>query len=330
MHKNNLFRKGLIVGIIVLFIGVAIAPGITAVIHLSDATSTKIPESENLNNDLVEITIQICKVDGARFPGSSLFSSEEEVKDTGTIVCPKTGSIFSRGIFNFFSKILDAFPILAGFIERFIPKYPEKPDEPEEPEKPEVAPELPKEEPKDEIPVPAPETPVDKPPKEEKPAEPEEPAEPEDTQEEIPLELTLELNEVYKEGDPIPVTATLTNIDDETLIVSEMNIKTGTLDFFIDTPNGDTIHFIGPVDDSGMMLWHLEPQESEFHPDMDITCGYFSIDPPWATDLPYEFVEGEYTITGSYRSFATQEYISLDFWEGELDSRTYEFTIIPK
>ena len=159
---------------------------------------------------------------------------------------------------------------------------------------------------------------------------PEEPDEQEDTQEEIPLELTLELNGIYNEGDPIPVTATLTNIGDETLIVSEMNIKTGTLDFYIDTPNGDTIHFIGPVDDSGMRLWKLEPQESEFHPDMDITCGYFGIDPPWATDLPYEFVEGEYTITGAYRSFATQEYTSSAFWEGELDSRTYEFTIIPK
>lgn len=328
MHKNNLFRKGSVVGIIVLFIGVAIVPGITAAIHLSDATSTKIPESENLNNDLVEITVQICKVDGARFPGSSLFSSEKEVKDTGTIVGPKTDSIFSRGIFNFFSKILDAFPILAGFIERFIPKYPEKP---------EVTPEPPKEEPKDEIPVPPSETPVEKPPKEEKPAEPEEPDEPkepdeqEDTQEEIPLELTLKLNEVYKEGDPIPVTATLTNIGDETLIVSEMSFKTGTLDFYIDTPNGDTIHFIGPVNDSGMRLRKLEPQESEFHPDMDITCGLFGIDPPWVTDLPYQFIEGCYTIKAHYKSYMLDSgVLSINFWEGELDSHTYKFTIIPK
>jgi len=46
--------------------------------------------------------------------------------------------------------------------------------------------------------------------------------------------------------------------------------------------------------------------------------------------LPYEFVEGEYAITGYYRSFATQEYISLDFWEGELYSHTYEFIIISR
>lgn len=314
--KNNLWKKGLVLGIILLFVGVAIAPGITAAIHLSDATSTKIPESENLNNDLVEITIQICKVDGARFPGSSLFSSEEEVNDTGTIVCPKTGSTFSRGIFNFFSKILDAFPILAGFIERFIPKYPEKP---------EVAPEPPKEEPKDEIPVPAPETPVEELLKKEKPAEQEDP------QEEIPLGLTLKLNEVYKEGDPIPVTATLANIGDEIITVSEMNFKTGTLDFYIDTPDGYEIHFIYPTNDSEMRYWKLKPEESRCI-DMDITRGLFGISPS-TSDCPYEFKEGYYTIVGYYKSYyvettPTQVDCYIDVWEGELDSSAYGFTIV--
>ena len=102
MHKNNLFRKSLVVEIIVLIIGVAIASGITAAVHLSDITSTKISESENINNNQVEITTQICRVDGTRFPGSPLFSSDEEFKDTDTLVYPKINGIRSRGIFNFF------------------------------------------------------------------------------------------------------------------------------------------------------------------------------------------------------------------------------------
>ena len=273
MHKNNLFRKSLVVEIIVLIIGVAIASGITAAVHLSDITSTKIPESENINNDHVEITTQICRVDGARFPGIPLFSSNEEFKDTDTRIYPKINGILSRGIFNFFSKILDAFPILAGLRERFIPKYPEKP---------EVAPEPPTEEPKDEIPVHTPKTPVEEPPKKEKSAEPEEPDEQEDPKEEIPLELTLKVEETNKEGDPILVKATLTNIGEKILIVSEMNFKIGTLDFYIDTPNGYNIHFFPPTNDSGMNYWILELKESRCIY-MDITGGLFGISPSSST-----------------------------------------------
>ncbi len=222
----------------------------------------------------------------------------------------------------------NAFPILAGFIERFIPKYPEKP---------EVAPEPPKEESKDEIPVSAPETPVEEPLKEEKPAErekpekTEEPDEQKDPQEEIPLELTLKLNEVYKEGDPIPVTATLTNIGDEIIMVSEMNFKTGTLDFYIDTPDGYKIHFIYPTNDSEMRYWELKPEESRCI-DMDITTrGLFGISPS-PSDCPYEFKEGGYTIVGYYKSYyvetATEVYCNIDVWDGELYSSAYEFTIV--
>jgi len=56
--KTYCVKKGLAVGIILLFIGVAIVPGITAVISLSDGTSTKISDFESVNDDLVEIKVK--------------------------------------------------------------------------------------------------------------------------------------------------------------------------------------------------------------------------------------------------------------------------------
>lgn len=57
--KKELFRKGFVLGIIVLFIGVAIAPGIIATVDLSDIASLRTSENNNLNNKLVEITVEV-------------------------------------------------------------------------------------------------------------------------------------------------------------------------------------------------------------------------------------------------------------------------------
>ena len=61
--EGNMFKNGLVVGIIFLFIGVSIAPGITATIHLSENTLTTISKSEELKSDLLEITVKICGTD---------------------------------------------------------------------------------------------------------------------------------------------------------------------------------------------------------------------------------------------------------------------------
>ncbi|MCK4365898.1 MAG: VCBS repeat-containing protein [Thermoplasmatales archaeon] len=228
----------------------------------------------------------------------------------------------NRIFLNILERFPNLFPILRYIMGAYIERF--------KPEKPEMAPEPPKDEPKDEIPVPAPETPVEEPPKEDKPAEPKEQEKTEepDDQEEPILVFDISVEEKFKLGEPIPVIATLTNNGKKSIRVSEMNFKTGTVDFFIRTPDGYTIHYIGPVNDSEMRLWRLMPEESQSI-DMDIVkSGLFGIDPPSHTDLSYEFVEGEYAIRGHYKSYPVTPLTSLDFWEGELDSPTYEFTIL--
>ena len=58
MMRNVCFKKVLIVGIIVLFLGVAIGPGINAELSLSKDTQTKVTD-----NELVDITVQVCRND---------------------------------------------------------------------------------------------------------------------------------------------------------------------------------------------------------------------------------------------------------------------------
>jgi hypothetical protein len=57
--RKTLYRKEFVIGIIFLFIGIALAPGITATIHSSDSTSTKISENKDIKNDLVEVIVQV-------------------------------------------------------------------------------------------------------------------------------------------------------------------------------------------------------------------------------------------------------------------------------
>lgn len=61
--KIILYKKGLVLVIIMLFVGVAIAPGIIASVNLSDITLPRISNNEIPNNDLVEITIQLGNTD---------------------------------------------------------------------------------------------------------------------------------------------------------------------------------------------------------------------------------------------------------------------------
>ena len=57
--KKSLYKKDLVFGIIALFVGVVLAPAITAIVPLSDITSPRISENKELSNDLVEITVQV-------------------------------------------------------------------------------------------------------------------------------------------------------------------------------------------------------------------------------------------------------------------------------
>ena len=56
--KNILFKKGLVVGIIVLFVGVSVFTSVSSK-NVSDSTDIK-----NSNNKLIEINVEICKIGG--------------------------------------------------------------------------------------------------------------------------------------------------------------------------------------------------------------------------------------------------------------------------
>ncbi len=56
--KKSFYKKGLVFGIIALFVGVALAPGITATIETSETLAPNI-EQEALDNGLVEITVEV-------------------------------------------------------------------------------------------------------------------------------------------------------------------------------------------------------------------------------------------------------------------------------
>jgi hypothetical protein len=61
--EKNWFRKGLVVGIIILFIGVGVSPTFAISMKTSSYSSISISENENLDNDLIKIPIQIHEPD---------------------------------------------------------------------------------------------------------------------------------------------------------------------------------------------------------------------------------------------------------------------------
>jgi len=63
--QNSLVKKNLVVAVIVLFVGVSVAPGIAAVdLKPCGLSKTSTFDKEIQNNELVEITVSICKTDG--------------------------------------------------------------------------------------------------------------------------------------------------------------------------------------------------------------------------------------------------------------------------
>jgi len=66
--QKSIIKRGLVVGIIVLFIGIAIAPSVTSIEFSKTKTSNNI--------DLVEITLQLCKSDGVE--DHKMFITQEQ------------------------------------------------------------------------------------------------------------------------------------------------------------------------------------------------------------------------------------------------------------
>jgi len=63
MHKI-LCKKVMVLGIILLFFGISVAPGISANNSYFKKNAQKNSEKVTLNDDLAEITVQLCKADG--------------------------------------------------------------------------------------------------------------------------------------------------------------------------------------------------------------------------------------------------------------------------
>lgn len=142
------------------------------------------------------------------------------------------------------------------------------------------------------------------------------------------LSFDIHVEREYLLGEPIFVTATLSNEGDEVISVCEMDVRLATLDFFIDTPDGKRLQYVGPLADMLPRYVRILPDESYTSDPIDITArGLFNV--IFSEAAPYEFTEGKYSITGFYQSKPTVFEDSLkSVWRGQLYSCPYEFTIM--
>ena len=143
------------------------------------------------------------------------------------------------------------------------------------------------------------------------------------------LGLELLVKEQFPVGEPIPVTATLTNLGTVAVNLCDIALEFGTLDFQIKTPDGQTIHYIGKIKYPPTVVY-LKPEEKIVKEIPDITQKEL-----FGTDLSSEVQQlyfeqiGVYYITGIYKSFLPiPTFTSAPFWIGTLYSQTYKFEII--
>ena len=142
--------------------------------------------------------------------------------------------------------------------------------------------------------------------------------------------LILELNvkNEYKVEEPIVVSAILTNVAEKYVAVCEMDLELDTLDFFIETPEGYTIHYIGPHIAKLPKVVLLPPGDS-ITVKIDIKKeGLFGMDR--TLNEPYKFIEGPYTIKGYYKSYVptlTSELLN-NMHEFEVNTDLYKFAIL--
>lgn len=107
--KKSLYKKGLIFGIIALFVGVSIAQGIPTKVNLFDAVSTRISENKGLNDDLVEISVQVGNTNHKSMLTSDQAKELENLIDrtktqlNKATTMEKTSSIFNDTVVSLFN-----------------------------------------------------------------------------------------------------------------------------------------------------------------------------------------------------------------------------------
>lgn len=108
------------------------------------------------------------------------------------------------------------------------------------------------------------------------------------------IDFNVSINDAYIAGEPIFVTATLTNIGSDSVNIGAMGLEVGTLDFYITTPDAKTLHYIGPIVDFCAPNI-LSPNET-----IQVTYNLLN------EKFGYNFTtKGKYSIRGSYNSFST-------------------------
>ena len=164
---------------------------------------------------------------------------------------------------------------------------------------------------------------------EDNPDKTEEKSDQNDIGEKYEIELSLSLDEIYEYGKSIQVTATLTNIGEEMVFLSEMDVMLRSLDFEIKTPLGYQIHYLGPFEGKPELV-KLLPMNSIVTKvnitspnltfgEMNPTSGFIS--------APFVFKPGKYTIRGVYFSHQTITAESSNYWHGIKLSPDYDFTV---
>ena len=133
--------------------------------------------------------------------------------------------------------------------------------------------------------------------------------------------------------EPIQIKVTISNIGSTVVYIGEMDVRLGTLDFFIRTPQDGTVHYIGPFVDKVPDTILIEPNGGTYEykivinsPGMIFGKDQTSEGVGSQEPIPYHFKSGHYSIIGKYVSNQVIEpsksSLSSDIlvWQGELIS----------
>lgn len=146
------------------------------------------------------------------------------------------------------------------------------------------------------------------------------------------IELMVDDPENIPYGEPIIVSATLTNNGKSPIQLCEMDVKLKTLNFEIKTPAGKKIVYLGPF--GGTAKGVVLNASQSIYSKIDLTdpkniFGAPLVPPGGVAVKPYNFIRGDYSIRGIYTSKKIDNPDpKIRFWEGNLTSETLEFTIV--
>ncbi len=145
----------------------------------------------------------------------------------------------------------------------------------------------------------------------------------------IKFSISMNKNE-FLINKSIIITATLSNIGNKDIIISDLNIGKYSLDFEIILPNGSVFHHTGP-------RIRTYPPPIKLRPTRSISLAVNLIEMQWGMKYLDNYTLnsiGNYKLTGIYTSYprSTDENGASGYtdWHGEIQSKTLSFIIISK